>query len=88
MSKEIKRMCQSCRETKNREELIRITKLQDDTLKINPDSNELGRSIYVCKNPECINFLIKKKRIKGGLKYSNSKEIERIENELKIFIYS
>ena len=62
MKKIIQRKCQGCLEIKDRDELIKITKLPDGVLKINPNSKELGRSIYVCKNEECIS-LIKKKRV-------------------------
>ena len=79
---EIKRKCASCKTIKNRAELIKITKLQNNLLKINPTSKELGRSIYICKNPDCIKKFIKKKLIKVGLKYSSQAEIERIEAEL------
>ena len=82
---EIKRKCAACKVIKNREELIKITKLQNGLLKINPNSKELGRSVYICKNPDCIKKFIKKKMIKVGLKYSNQSEIERIEKELEIF---
>lgn len=77
-----KRICQGCRKEFNRDELIKITKLKDDTLKINPKSNELGRSAYVCAEIECIKTLIKKKRIKASLKYNNFDEISKIEKEL------
>ena len=43
----------------------------------------MGRSVYVCKNVDCIKFFIKKKRIKTSLKYSNMDEISRVEEELK-----
>lgn len=76
------RLCQSCRKETNRDELIKITKINDETLKINPKSSELGRSLYVCKNLDCVKNLIKKKRIKSALKFSNQNEIERIEKEL------
>lgn len=80
---EIKRLCAACRTTKDRCELIKITKLSDGLLKINPNSKELGRSVYICKNPDCIKKFIKKKMIKKSLKYSNQTEIERIEEELE-----
>ena len=80
---EIKRKCQGCLKLINRNELIKITKLPDGTLKINPNSKELGRSVYVCKNPECIKIFIKKKKLKTALKYSNMEEIARIEELLK-----
>ena len=81
--KEIKRKCQGCLKLIDRNELIKITKLSDGTLKINPNSKELGRSVYVCANCECIKNFIKKKKLKNALKYSNMSEITRIEEELK-----
>ena len=61
--------------------MIKITKLKEG-IKINPNSKELGRSVYVCKNSDCIKKLIKKNKIKTSLKYSNIEEIEKIEQEL------
>jgi predicted RNA-binding protein YlxR (DUF448 family) len=83
---EIKRKCASCKTLKNREEMIKITKLQNGSLKINPNSKELGRSVYVCKNQDCIKKFIKKKTLKTALKYSNLAEIEKIEAELQNLI--
>lgn len=83
--KEIKRKCQGCLLLINRDELIKITKLPNGMLKINPNSKELGRSVYVCKNPECIKTFIKKKKLKTALKYSNMEEISRIEELLKSY---
>ena len=82
MNKIIERKCQACANKFNRDELIKITKISNEELKINPTSKELGRSMYVCKNIECIKLLIKKKRIKGALKFSNLDEISRIEQQL------
>ncbi len=76
------RKCKGCFELKPKEDLIKITKLKDGTIKINPASKELGRSVYICKNPDCIKKFIKKKRLKADLKYSNQEEIEKIEQEL------
>lgn len=83
MEKITKRKCQGCFEIKDRTSLIKITKLQDGTLKINPNSKELGRSVYVCPNCECVKNFIKKKRLKNALKAVNMEEIEKIENFLK-----
>ena len=78
MSKEIKRKCQSCTKLINRDELIKITKLQNGLLKINPNSNELGRSVYVCKNSECIEKAFKKGRIAGLLKVKNIENLKEL----------
>lgn len=80
-----KRICQSCKKEKLRSELFKITKLKDGSLKLNPSSNELGRSAYVCKNIDCVNMFIKKKRMKNALKFSNFENMEKIEKELLSF---
>ena len=77
------RKCQGCMKIQDRESMIKITKLEDNSLKINPSSKELGRSLYVCKNIDCVKNLIKKKRIKSALKYLNAQEIARVEEELR-----
>ncbi len=79
--KEIIRKCQGCAKTADREDFIKIT-LNNGKLYINPTSKILGRSLYVCKNAQCIKNLIKKKRIAGALKFKNFEEIQTVEAEL------
>ncbi len=74
----IKRQCRACRTVKDREELIKIT-LSGGELFINPNSKITGRSVYVCKNKNCIQALIKTKGIKRGLKFNDDKKIKEIE---------
>ncbi len=81
--KEVLRKCQACLKIKDRNEMIKITKLPNGTLKVNPSSKELGRSVYVCKNPECVKVFIKKKKLKTALKYSNMNEILKTEEIIK-----
>ncbi len=83
--KEIKRKCLACNKLFNREDLIKITKLSDNTIKINPSSKEIGRSVYVCKNSDCIKNFLKKKRIRN-LKCENQNEILKTEEKLKQFL--
>ena len=45
---------------------------------LNPDSNLLGRSAYVCKNPQCIKTVIKKKSLKGALKINDTAQTESL----------
>ncbi len=83
MQKEIKRICQSCRQLKDRNFLLRITKLKDNTLIINPKSNEIGRSAYICNNKNCIENFIKKKKYKTSLKNPPQEEVLRLIEVLK-----
>ena len=81
--KEVLRKCQACLKIKDRNEMIKITKLPNGNLKVNPSSKELGRSVYVCKNPDCVKVFIKKKKLKTALKYSNMDEILKTEEIIK-----
>lgn len=83
--KKIKRKCQGCNQTLDRNDLVKITKLKNGMIKINPSSTELGRSVYVCKNMDCVKNFIKKKRLRN-LKINNTSEILKIEEELKTYI--
>ncbi len=69
MSKKFKRQCINCKEIKNKEELIRITKdYKTGEIKINNKGEYKGRSVYICKTPECIEKSIKRKKINIFLK--------------------
>ncbi len=81
MKNPIIRKCRSCNESKDRALMIKIT-LNNNNLYINPDSKTFGRSVYVCKNIECIKTLIKKKGIKKGLKFNDDNKIKEIEKIL------
>ena len=74
------RVCISCREEKDKSELIRITKnhLTNDA-EINDDNHCHGRSVYICKNEECISKALKKQKLEYSLKLKIS---ENIKNEL------
>ena len=75
------RKCQSCKKNQNRDNMFKITKTKDG-LVFEPSSKELGRSMYVCKNLDCIKILIKKHKIKNALKCTNLDEVSKIEQIL------
>lgn len=78
-----KRKCQGCAKLFEPSELFKITKTKEGELFFEPNSKILGRSTYVCKNPECIKIFLKKKRLRATLKFNNEKEISKIEEILK-----
>ena len=72
--KKFKRQCCHCKSVKSKEELIRITKdFSTEEVKINNDGKISGRSVYICKNNECIENALKKKKI-GTLLHTNIPE--------------
>jgi len=63
------RKCIGCDTVKDRAEMIRIMKLHDtNEIIINPTSGHFGRSLYVCYNINCIQIILKKKKIQKILK--------------------
>ena len=67
--KKFKRQCCSCRQIKEKNELVRITKeAKTDSLFLNTENKVHGRSVYICKNIECLEKALKKKKIESSLK--------------------
>lgn len=71
----VERKCVGCGKIKNRQELIKITKVDDDII-VNPDSKKFGRSVYVCYNNVCIENAFKKNRISKILKTSIPEDLK------------
>ena len=58
------RVCSVCRCEKNKSELIRITKdFKTGEYKLNLNNEVQGRSLYFCKDENCLKLALKKKRI-------------------------
>ncbi len=81
MTRTVVRKCQGCAKISDRENFIKIT-LNEGKLHINPSSEVLGRSLYVCPDIKCIKNVIKKKRLMTALKFKNFEEIQTVEAEL------
>ena len=63
------RKCIGCANVKERAEMIRIMRLYDTgEIIINPTSIHFGRSFYICYNIECINKILKKKKLQKIIK--------------------
>lgn len=61
--------------------MIKITKNHlTGKLVVNPDSKITGRSLYVCKNEQCIKTLLKKKRIERNFKTGMTHELNLLES--------
>lgn len=67
MKKIPQRMCVSCRERKNKSELVRVVLLPDGTIEVDPTGKMAGRGAYVCKSKECLDAAIKAQRIEKSL---------------------
>ena len=73
-------MC--CREFKKKDDLIRLTKdFKTSEIKINTNNEIQGRSVYICKNKDCIEKAFKKNRIEVLLK-------SKLPEDIKIDLYT
>lgn len=80
ISKKFLRQCSSCKSIKPKEELIRITRnCKTKEIVINNNNEYQGRSVYICKNTECLENALKRKKIENSLK---DKLPENIKEEL------
>ena len=55
------RMCISCREMKDKKQLIRIVKNKDGEIFVDKTGKQNGRGAYVCKDQKCFEKLKKQK---------------------------
>ena len=72
MTEKKQRTCIACRQIKNQDEMLRISKQQD---KIEINAKSCGRGAYICKNKDCINLTIKKHLLNRAFKCNLSQEI-------------
>ena len=59
MKKIPQRMCVICRERKNKSDLIRIVRNNQNEVKIDKNGKEQGRGAYICKDKSCLEKLKK-----------------------------
>lgn len=76
------RTCMGCNEKKPKKELIRIVKNKDGIITIDETGKQEGRGAYICNNIECLEKVVKSKRLERALEkeisqgvYENLKEL-------------
>lgn len=75
MAKHIpQRMCLCCRQSFDKDSLIRIVK-SGDKIFVDKSFKASGRGAYVCKNAECLNKLVKTKQLNKAFKMMVDDEI-------------
>lgn len=57
------RTCMACNLQKEKKELLRIVKSKDGVIEADLTGKKNGRGAYICKNEECLNKIIKSKRL-------------------------
>ncbi|MFV0503186.1 MAG: RNase P modulator RnpM [Lachnospirales bacterium] len=78
------RKCTGCQEMKNKKELIRIVKTEDN-FEIDKTGKKNGRGAYICDNTECLEKSFKNKGLERSFKCRVDKEIyEKLKKEVKV----
>ena len=69
------RTCMGCNEKKPKKELIRIVKNKDGIISIDRTGKAEGRGTYICDQVECLDKVVKSKRIEKVLESKISEEV-------------
>ena len=69
------RTCMGCNEKKPKKELIRIVKNKDGILYVDRTGKLDGRGAYICDSVECLEKVIKSKRLEKALECKISEDI-------------
>ena len=57
------RRCMGCNESKEKNELLRIVKSKEGIIEVDLTGKKNGRGAYICKNEQCLDKVIKSKRL-------------------------
>ena len=69
------RTCMGCNEKKPKKELIRIVKNKDEEIFVDRTGKAEGRGAYICDSVECLEKVVKSKRLEKVLESKISEEI-------------
>lgn len=75
MRNEPQRTCMGCNSKKNKRELIRIVKNKENQIAIDKTGKQEGRGAYICDNIQCLEKVIKSKRLERILNEKIAEEI-------------
>ena len=80
MKKNPQRTCMGCNQKKDKKSFIRIVKNKENVIFLDKTGKLEGRGAYICDNIECLEKVIKSKRIERILDIKIS---EQIYNDLR-----
>ena len=75
MKRQPQRTCMGCNVKKDKKEFIRIVKNKENEINIDKTGKIEGRGAYICDNIECLEKLIKTKRLEKVFDMKISEEI-------------
>lgn len=78
------RQCIGCKEMKNKKDLIRILKTDENGIIIDCTGKKNGRGAYICSNVECLNKAIEHRGLERSFKMPVDREIyDSLKKELE-----
>lgn len=80
MKRIVQRMCMGCNEKKDKRDLIRVVLNKNGDITIDKTGKLEGRGAYICDNIDCLEKVIKTKRLERVL---NIKIEDEIYNKLR-----
>ena len=69
------RTCMGCNDKKPKKELIRIVKNKDGIITIDETGKQEGRGAYICNNIDCLEKVVKSKRLERALEKEISQDV-------------
>ena len=75
MKKIPQRTCMGCNQKKGKNQLVRIVKNKDNEINIDRTGKMPGRGAYICDDIQCLEKVIKSKRLEKALDTKISNEI-------------
>lgn len=69
------RTCMACNEKKEKQELLRIVRTMEGNIELDLTGKKNGRGAYICKSEDCLDKVIKSKKLERIFEKENSPEI-------------
>jgi len=69
------RTCMGCNEKKPKKDLVRIVKNKEGQISLDKTGKAQGRGAYICDSAECLEKVIKSKRLEKVLESNISEEV-------------
>lgn len=69
------RTCMGCQAKKEKRELVRIVRSPKGEISVDMTGKKPGRGAYICPDLECLNKVVKSKRLERSLETAISQEI-------------
>lgn len=81
--KEVLRQCVACRESKNKNELLRICRTTEGDVCVDLTGRMNGRGVYLCKDESCVELSFKRKALDKSLKiHISDVRVDELKSEI------